>query len=404
MNVLMFGWEFPPDSAGGLGTACYGITQGLNEQGINVTLVLPRQSSTNHDFVKIVSTDNTTLKIRGVNSLLLPYMTMEEYHEKILSMREKGIENLYGKNLFDEVYKYGRKAALIAAQEPHDVIHAHEWLTFQAGIEARKISGKPLIVHVHATEFDRTGGNGVNQYVYDLEKKGMQEADLVIAVSNYTKSLIVKHYDIAAEKIKVVHNAVEQKIYNPIVKRGKTVLFLGRITLQKGPDYFLYAAKRVSEYEPDARFIMAGNGDMFPYIIEKSAELGIGDKVLFTGFVRPNETSNAYKMADVFVMPSVSEPFGITALEAQMQGVPVIISKQSGVSEVINHCIKVDFWDVNQLANKIIGILRYKEAGELLSTNGMYEVKKITWENSAGQIANIYRDIVADKVLMVTNG
>ena len=392
----MFGWEFPPVSSGGLGTACYGLTKGLSHHGIEVTLVLPTRYDAKVDFVKIISA-NSKIKMISVDSPLMPYMTSREY--EVTLGAKSGASSIYGANIFQEVYRYSKRAGLIAKHEPHDVIHCHDWMTYKAGINAKKISGKPLIVQVHATEFDRTGGQGVNQIVYDIEREGMHAADAVITVSNFTKNKVIEHYGVDPNKIFVVHNAVEfsgdvgDEDFG-IKESSKVVLFLGRVTLQKGPDYFLMAAKKVLEIEPDVKFIVAGTGDMLSGMIEKAAELGIADKVLFTGFLKDKDLNRAYKMADLYVMPSVSEPFGITPLEAMRNKTPVIISKQSGVSEVIKNCLKVDFWDTDKLANQIIGVLRYSEAHDLLSEEGFSEVHGLSWDDSAGKCIDVYRKVM----------
>jgi len=401
MKVLMFGWEFPPFNSGGLGTACYGLTKGLHNVGARVTFVLPRaHPNMKADFVKLISAD---CEIISINSPLVGYMTSEEYNQTILKHgKSSDISHLYGHTLFEEVRRYAIKAGLIAAAEQFDIIHAHDWLTYLAGINAKRKSGKPLVVHVHATEFDRTGGN-VNQYVYDIERKGMHEADAIIAVSNFTKNKIVEHYGINPEKVHVVHNAVEfndnhfQEELFKIKETDKVVLFLGRITLQKGPDYFLYAAKKALEIDPNIKFIVAGSGDMERFMIEKAAEFGIADKVLFTGFLKGKEIDKAYQMADLYVMPSVSEPFGITPLEAMRNGTPVLISKQSGVSEVISHCLKVDFWDINQIVNKMLGVLKYKELSDTLKHHGSLEVKKFDWNIPAKQCVDVYNKVVGGR-------
>ena len=413
-RVLMFGWEFPPRSTGGLGTACYGLTKGLLEHGVQITLVLPHDvTAPNANMMKIISTGS--IKVREVKSMITPYMSYEEYDEKARMFKlQRGKKNLahkiriakspssqmYGKNLLEEVNRYAEIAADIARNEDFDVIHCHDWMTFMAGIKAKEATKKPLVVHVHSTEFDRTGGHGVNQQVYDVEKYGMQYAAYVIAVSNFTKGMISEHYGIQSEKIFVVHNAVDnesrQEEYSaPELKKSKKiVLFLGRITLQKGPDYFIQAAKKALEFMPDLMFVIAGNGDMQRFVIEKAAELGIADKIIFTGFVSGQDVDRIYKMADVYIMPSVSEPFGITALEAMKNGIPTIISKQSGVSEVIGHCLKVDFWDINQLANKMVCALKYNELKECLGENGYNEARKFSWYVPAKKCLDVYEKII----------
>ncbi len=305
-------------------------------------------------------------------------------------------KTLYGKNIYDEVYRFSQQAKIIAMTEDYDIIHAHDWMTFQAGIEAKKISGKPLVVHVHATEFDRTGNNNVNQYVYEIEKQGMQYADKICAVSNFTKQKIIKYYGMPEDKIVVVHNAVEFSSEKQFVikQNEKIVLFLGRLTLQKGPDYFVEAAKKVLEIDPDVKFIIAGTGDMEATLIDRVAGLGLGNKILFAGFVTGKDVDKIYSMADLYVMPSVSEPFGITPLEALRNNVPVIISKQSGVSEVLTNALKVDFWDINELANKIVAVLNYRALHHELKKHSSLEVQKFNWNIPAQKCIDVYEDIL----------
>src|SRR3989338_3580123 len=284
MKVLMFGWEFPPLSSGGLGTACYGLTKSLSKKGIDITFVLPYSSDVeNPGFIKLISAGN--IKVRKISSVLHPYMGPQDYRSMVSKSSHL---NIYGSTLFDEVHRYTFAAEKIAEEEDFDVIHCHDWMTFEAGISAKKKKNKPLVLHVHATEHDRTGGHAVNQQVYDLERHRMHKADKVIAVSNFTKTKIMDHYGLPSEKIRVVHNAVDfsQHYYDEefgIKKTDRIVLFLGRITLQKGPDYFVQAAKKVLGHEKNVKFVIAGSGDMEPFIIEKAAELGIADKVLFAG-------------------------------------------------------------------------------------------------------------------------
>lgn len=396
MKVLMFGWEFPPLSSGGLGTACYGLTKALSQKGVKITFVLPYPfDPADANFVKLVSAGN--IKIKKVVSALQPYMGFQEYRK---SLDKTPNRKIYGSTLFDEVCRYSLAAEKIAEEEEFDIIHCHDWMTFGAGIAAKRRKNKPLVLHVHATEHDRTGGHHINRRIYDMESRGMQKADKIIAVSSFTKNRLIANYGVPAEKIMVVHNAVDLSSGCPeeeheIKKRDRIVLFLGRVTLQKGPDYFIYAAKKVLEHEKDVKFIVAGTGDMEHYVIEKSAELGISDKVLFAGFLSQEDVERAYKMADVYVLPSVSEPFGITALEAMKNKAPVIVSKQSGVTEVIRHCLKTDFWDVDEISNKIISLLRYKPLHDALKENAAAEVKKLKWDIPAEKCIGIYNGLIS---------
>ena len=393
VKVLMFGWEFPPMNTGGLGTACYGLTNALARNGVEITFVLPyAEASSEVPFMRLIPLRGITF--HPINSLLGPYLTTQSYLRRYQKL---GMPLMYGESLFIEVARYAEAAAKIAAIEQFDIIHCHDWMTFGAGMEAKRVSGKPLIIHVHATEFDRTASDHVNQAIYDAERRGMHEADHIIAVSEYPRKRIIERYGIPPEKVTAVHNAVEftsvPATYT-IARDDKIVLFLGRITVQKGPDYFIYAAKKVLDYDPHVKFIIAGTGDMEQFIIEKAAEMGIADRVLFAGFLRGGQIDEAYRLADVFVMPSVSEPFGITPLEAMRNGTPVIISKTSGVSEVLHHALKVDFWDVDDIANKIIGILHYRTLHHELKEHGSMEVRSFTWDVPAGKCIGIYRRFI----------
>lgn len=391
IKVLMLGWEFPPKNTGGLGTACYGLTNGLVKNNTEITLILPYDIDNTIEKLKILSTSD--IKIKWVKTILSPYMSYNDYNTRRLKYKSQ----IYGKDLAEEVERYTRNAIEMSKCEDFDVVHCHDWMTFKAGMGIKELSKKPLIVHIHSTEFDRTGGNGSNQYVYDIEKAGMYSSDYIIAVSNYTKNMIIRHYGIPPEKIFVVHNAVWHNNNSAkengrlLRKNHKIVLFLGRITLQKGPDYFMYSAKKALDIDSNLLFVIAGKGDMEQYIIEKSAELGIADKVIFTGFLTESEVNSVYRMADVYVMPSVSEPFGITTLEAMKNGTPVIISRQSGVSEVVNHCLKVDFWDINQIASKIISVVRYNELKECLVENSGTEIMRFSWDTSAKKCIEVYQ-------------
>ena len=389
----MFGWEFPPHIAGGLGTACYGMTRGLARNGVEVVFVMPRAyGDEDQRFVRVVNaSDVETIGTRDhefseellekvsfihIDSNMLPYISPEEYaayHDEFVRSgrthewtdvwkQRYTFSGKYGANLMEEVARYAMVAAQVAKdlEGQFDVIHAHDWLTYFAGIAAKRVSGKPLVVHMHATEFDRSGEN-INRRVYAIEKAGMQAADRVIAVSELTRRIVIGKYGIPADKVVTVHNAVrfgesEEAAPERAVK-DKVVTFLGRITYQKGPDYFVEAAAKVLQRVSDVRFVMAGSGDLMNHVVRRVAQLGIADRFHFTGFLKGGEVQRMFRLSDVYVMPSVSEPFGISPLEAMRSGVPVIISRQSGVAEVLDYAIKVNYWDVDALADAIYGLL-----------------------------------------------
>ncbi len=405
MKILMFGWEFPPFKSGGLGTACYDLTKGLAAKGVDVTFVMPKApENAEADFVNLVGTDNLAknIKIRKLKTILTPYMTSNQYHDEFgkINISQSVSGDVYGKDLNTEVYRYSLVAEHIAEDEEHDVIHAHDWMTYKAGLKARDISGKPLVVHIHATEFDRTGGNP-NEYISNIEYEGMSKADLVIANSEYTKNNVMKVYNIPSEKIKVVHWGIDpdnphysMNYSSKLSEDEKVVLFLGRVTIQKGPDYFIEVAKKVLDYNKNVRFVMAGSGDMLPRIIDRAHELGISDKVMFTGFLKGADVHKAFQMADLYVMPSSSEPFGLVALESLKNNTPVLLSKQSGVSEVVQNALKVDFWDIKEMTNKIVSVLNYQELHNELKDNSYEESKKFNLITPAEKCMKIYEEAI----------
>ncbi len=424
MRELMFGWEFPPHISGGLGTACFGMTQALVESGEDIIFVLPKiASGSRESHVKLISASEVAretsipseprhgfMEIREIESLLGPYLTEERYREILRQSQESEsgprkkkrgplhFSGNYGRNLFEEVVRYGEIAEVLGSRERFDLIHIHDWMTVPAGIMAKKASGKTLIYHVHSLEFDRSGTT-VNPRVYEIERRGLESADHIIAVSHYTKDVIVKNYAVHPAKISVVHNAVNQAEHRsapPISKPPgrKIVLFLGRITFQKGPDYFVEAASRVLRVMPEIIFVMAGSGDMVQRMILRVAELGIGMNFHFTGFLKESEVERIFTMSDLYVMPSVSEPFGISPLEAARYDVPVIISRQSGVGEVLQSALKVDFWDTAGLADRILAVLRYPALKTDLQGGGREELKALLWKHAAGKIKAIYRQLL----------
>ena len=439
MRVLMFGWEFPPHISGGLGTACHGMTQALRKKNTEVIFVLPctRSGEEVLDNMRIIPASGTVitphvrqrmeesahemwsdnLRVYTVASLLFPYDTPQSYEERVRwkslvgeerhsvlhtsyseSSTSYTLKGGYGPDLMAEVYRFSRMAAAIALREDFDVIHVHDWMTYPAGILARALTGKPLVAHIHATEYDRSGKD-VNTVLADLERAGLHAADRVIAVSHLTKSMIMEHYGVPEEKITVVHNAVARHDVDhhftvpERLRHEKRVLFLGRVTFQKGPDYFIEAASMVLERIKNVRFYMAGSGDMLPHIIRRAGQLRIGSRFHFAGFLRGAEVDRMFALSDLYVMPSVSEPFGITPLEAMLYDVPVLLSRQSGVSEVLTHALKADFWDTRDMADKICAVLQYPSLATELVKNCREELKAIRWENVADQLNRIYHAV-----------
>lgn len=397
MNILMFGWEFPPYNSGGLGIACKGIVEGLIYNGLKVSLVLPYIQNNLPDYcVDATNYPASYAFLKGkkrTNVYMSPYVSQAEY---IDILKKQGVD-VKGRNLIEEAYIYGARAKSITKDIPHKIIHAHDWLSFVAGMEAKKVSDAPFIAQIHSTEFDRAGGNP-NPEVYKIEKQGMEAADMVIAVSKFTKDKIVKHYGIKPEKISVLHNAIYRETIKkhqsfPIKQNDKIVLFLGRITMQKGPDYFLDMAKKVLTKVKNVKFIITGDGDMMEQTIKKSIKLDIQKNVLFTGFLRGEDMERAYQNADVYVMPSVSEPFGLTVLEAIQHGAPVVVSKQSGVSEVVSNVLKVDFWDTDEMANKVISVLKYGHLKNMMTREAANEISKFSWADVGGKLNLLYKTL-----------
>lgn len=395
-RVLMFGWEFPPFKSGGLGTACHDLAKGLTKFGTKITFVMPTTPKGTAKFVKIIgANDIPGIRVKKVQSLLSAYITSAEYEHHYHGL-PGNMQEVYGKNLLEEVKRYAMGAKKIARTEQHDIIHVHDWMTYEAGINARKVSKKPLVAHIHATEFDRTGGNP-NPHISHIEYEGLNAADKIIANSNYTKNNIINAYNIPEHKIEVVHwgiDDIEQGTYeSPLSKNNHLILFLGRITLQKGPDYFIETARKVLDHEPNTTFVIVGDGDMLPRIVNRAAELNISDKIIFTGRLSGKQVYDAFRAADLYVMPSVSEPFGLVALESLKNGTPVLISKQSGVSEVLHHALKADFWNIDDMTNQIVSVLRHQPLKHELTQNGTREVQKRTIYEPAKKILNIYQSL-----------
>ena len=428
MRVLMFGWEFPPHIAGGLGTACYGIVKGLAENGVETIFVMPSASGDedssvatiiNASDVPVASVSSSVdefvdmVKFMRVGTNMIPYVDPEQFHEMVEAERrfreQSDVKQVgtkfrfsgkYGSNLMEEVARYAMVGGTIAMEhkDEFDVIHAHDWLTYLAGIAAKELTGKPLVIHVHATSFDRGTEDMIDTRVFDIEKKGMLAADKVMAVSDLTRNIVINKYGIDPEKVVTVHNAVDfSGRENMNVERGlrdKVVTFLGRITFQKGPEYFIEAAAKVLKRTDHVHFVMAGSGDMMNRCIRHAARLGISDKFHFTGFLRGTDVQKMFALSDVYIMPSVSEPFGISPLEAMRTNVPSIISNQSGAAEVLRYAFKVDFWDVDAMADDIYALLKYPALADFAARQGYDEVNRLKWNHAAAKMKKVYESVI----------
>ena len=424
----MFGWEFPPHIAGGLGTACEGIVNGLASNGVETLFVMPSasgdedQSATtiiNASDVAVDTASSTVdefldkVKFVHIGTNMIPYVGPEEFSSIVEEERRRQSEDFriqygmkykfsgkYGTNLMEEVARYAMVGGTIAMQhkDEFDVIHAHDWLTYLAGIAAKELTGKPLVVHVHATSYDRGDEKHIDTRILDIETRGMLAADRVVTVSNLTRSIVINKYHIDPSKVVTVHNAVDfSGRENLSVERGvkdKVVTFLGRITFQKGPEYFIEAAAKVLKRTDNVRFVMAGSGDMMNRCIKYVARLGISDRFHFTGFLRGKDVQKMFALSDVYIMPSVSEPFGISPLEAMRTNVPSIISHQSGAAEILKYAFKVDFWDVDAMADCIFGLLKYPALSSFAAKQGYDEVNRLKWNVATAKLKTIYESLI----------
>lgn len=418
MKVLMFGWEFPPHILGGLGTASYGLTKGLSQQpDMEITFCIPKPwGDEDQSFLKVLGMNCVPVVWKDVHwqqvndkigRLIKPadyYSLRDHIYADFRYMRTDELGCLefsgrYPDNLHEEINNYSIVAGVVARDRQFDIIHSHDWLTYPAGIHAKQVSGKPLIIHVHATDFDRSRGN-VNPTVYGIEKNGMDYADHIMCVSELTRQTVIQKYHQDPRKVSVMYNAVSplsQEIMDIVPRKNpkeKIVTFLGRITMQKGPEYFVEAAAMVLAKTRNVRFVMAGSGDMLDQMIRLVAERGIADRFHFPGFMKGNEVYEVLKASDVYIMPSVSEPFGITPLEAMQVSVPTIISKQSGCAEILEKCIKVDYWDIHAMADAIYSICTYPALYDYLREEGKREVDGIKWENVGKKVRGIYDEVL----------
>ncbi len=421
MKALMFGWEFPPHILGGLGTASYGLIKGMSRhKDIDITLVLPKPwGDEDQSFLKIIAANKVPIvwqepDSKFLNDSLEGRISSDEYYhfrncicEDNRYIGTNGIGSVefsgrYPDNLLEEIRNYEAVAGVVCRSNNFDIIHSHDWLTYNAGVKAKQITGKPLVIHVHATDFDRSRGN-VNPTVYNIEKYGMDMADHIITVSNMTRDTVINKYHIDPRKVTTVHNAVtplsrEILDIKPNNNTGdKIVTFLGRITMQKGPEFFVQAARQGLQRTPNVRFVMAGGGDKMAEMVDLASAYGIVDRFHFTGFLKGKEVYEMLKSSDLYIMPSVSEPFGISPLEAMQCGVPTIVSKQSGCAEILSKVIKVDFWDIDAMADAIHSIVTNDAFAEYLKVEGKKEVDEIKWEYAGDKVINVYNQVLGYK-------
>ncbi len=403
MKVLTFGWDFPPSRNGGLGVACYGLTRELATEGVEVLFVLPKKQETigSPNFI-FAGTERKTTVIE-VNSAIAPYHSGDSQVKSVVGYHVDGTPKYATRSMLDEVRLFALEAAVIARREQFDIIHAHDWTSYLAGVAAKQVSGKPLILHVHATSFDQAASNNVDPSIFRIEQDAFNYADTVVAVSEFTRRIIIEKHRIAPEKVIVVHNGCDTsvpQVHEPTLQElkaqgKKIVLYHGRITIQKGVDYFVRAARRVVDVDPNIVFVISGWGDMQSQIIRMVGEMGLSGHVIFAGALWEEERDRMYQSADLVVMPSVSEPFGLVPLEAMQHGTPSLISKQSGVAEVLTHVLKIDFWDVDGMANHILAAMRYDVLRAQLKSEGRIELNRLSWREAAKKVVALYKNLVS---------
>lgn len=403
MKALTFSWEYPPAKNGGLGVACFGLTRELLHDGVAVTLVLPKTQEIRGD-ARVLFADTERLVKMGENADLLfgPYNQATTMVESIIGYDATGRPIYRCRTILEEAHRFAHQAALIAKMEDFDIIHAHDWTSYLAGVATKIASGKQLVLHVHATSFDQAASDNVDPNIYKIEKEAFDIADKVVAVSNFTRDIIIHKHGVPADKVDVVHNgcdAEEVKELPPTLaelkRQGKKiVLYHGRISIQKGVDYFVRAARMVVDRDPDVVFVISGWGDMITQVIEQVGAMGLSENVRFAGALWEEDRDRMYQSADLFVMPSVSEPFGLVPLEALQHGTPSVISKQSGVAEVLTHALKVDFWDVDEMANQILSALRYPVIREQIVYEGRVQLLGMSWRLAAQKIKQLYQNLL----------
>lgn len=402
MKVLTFGWDFPPSRNGGLGVACFGLTRELTHDGVEVIFVLPKRQEVVGNARFVFADSARSVKVREVSSPLKVYQAADSRVHYIESFDAEGRPVIKSRTIVEEVHRFAHQASLIAQEETFDIIHAHDWTSYLAGVAAKVASGKPLILHVHATSFDQAASQNVDPGIFNIEREGFAAADKIVTVSQFTKNILVEKHGVDPLKIEVVHNGCdtyEPQRHDPTLaglkaQGKKVVLYHGRITIQKGVDYFVRAARRVVDVDNDVVFVISGWGDMTNQIIHQVGAMGLSKHVIFAGALWEEERDRMYQSADLVVMPSVSEPFGLVPLEALQHGTASIITHQSGVAEVLSHVLKVDFWDVDEMANKILSALRYPVLRQQIVSEGKRDLHKMSWKEAAVKMVRLYRNLL----------
>lgn len=403
MKVLTFSWEYPPAKNGGLGVACFGLTRELQQAGVDVTLVLPKtQPVTGNVRVLFADTEKLARLSELTETFPGPYHHATTTVDSIIGYDESGRPIYASRTILEEAHRFAHQAAIIAQMEEYDIIHAHDWTSYLAGVAAKIASGKKLVLHVHATSFDQAASDNVDPHIYKIEHEGFALADKVVAVSEYTKNMIVHKHGVDPAKVEVLHNGCDAEEVRPLEptlqalkEQGKKiVLYHGRISIQKGVDHFINAARRVVDVDPNVVFVISGWGDMMTQVIHQVGAMGLSEHVRFAGATWEEERDRLYQSVDLFVMPSVSEPFGLVPLEALQQGTPSIITKQSGVAEVLTHALKVDFWDVDEMANQILAALRYPVMREQIVKEGRWQLLGLSWKKAAAKMKQFYLNLV----------
>lgn len=402
MRVLTFGWEFPPQKNGGLGVACHELTKELLQDGVEVIFVLPKTQETIGDARFLFADDERLVKVLHADVSLLPYMQGDSTIDVIVGYDSEGKPIIRSRTIIEEAHRFAHQAAIIAKTEEFDVIHAHDWTSYLAGVAAKIASGKPLILHVHATSYDQAAGNNVDPAIYKIEKESFAMADKVVTVSEFTKNIVVNKHHAPAQNVEVVYNGCHMNetaklppTLAELKRQGKKiVLYHGRISIQKGVDHFIRAARRVVDVDPDVVFIVSGSGDMLTQVIEQVGAAKLSNNVKFAGALWDEERDRMYQAADLMVVPSVSEPFGLVPLEALQHGTSSLVTKQSGVAEVLTHALKVDFWDVDEMANQILASLRYPAVRRQMVAEGREQMRSMSWKVAAQKMQQLYRSLL----------